>query len=252
VAGTAFHVDSGDLVWIPPDTPHGMSGTSEKMHCLYVHFDLVYDPKRSHWDACIPEGTLDLSPFANYMHPPIADPLIRSLCGLVPLEKGDGIPTLLTRICAEHRRSSNRALLRLSGMMLELLDIIFRRNAGEPNGPIVREIDMKMEQAAAWIRENCRRPLDVKALSRRFGLSASHFRKTFHRIQGRSPRELYCDAKMAAACELLAYTDRPITEIAESLGYGSVHSFSRAFRDAVSSPPALYRRGGMPCRSAVR
>ncbi|MCK4981275.1 MAG: AraC family ligand binding domain-containing protein, partial [Victivallaceae bacterium] len=30
-----FQVGSGDAVLIPPDTIHAMSGTSEKMYCIY-------------------------------------------------------------------------------------------------------------------------------------------------------------------------------------------------------------------------
>ena len=59
VDGETLALNSGDAVLIPPDTSHEMNGTSEKMHCIYLHFDLIYDPTRSRWDACIPPGTPD-------------------------------------------------------------------------------------------------------------------------------------------------------------------------------------------------
>ena len=47
----SFEISGKTLFWVPPDTLKEMRGTSARMRCLYINFDLEYDPARSHWDA---------------------------------------------------------------------------------------------------------------------------------------------------------------------------------------------------------
>ena len=60
-----------DLFLIPPDTLHDMEGFAPASSVPFVHFDLLYDPQRSHWEAHIPEHTTDLSRWSRPLHPPL-------------------------------------------------------------------------------------------------------------------------------------------------------------------------------------
>lgn len=241
VGNETFGVHRGDLVWIPPSTPHEMEGFAPIMHCVYAHFDLAYDPRRSHWDACIPGGVLDLSPWADRMHPPLRDPVISAWSGRLPVSNAGTIGTLLTELCVEHRRAPARNALLLSAMMQRIVGEILRGLT--PNVGSTAHVEA-MQGAAAYILEHAGRPLDVARLAGALGLSESHFRKLFREHTGSSPRAMHRRARIRKACEMLVYdTGMNVSEVAYALGFSTVHNFSRAFRDITGVPPTTYRCG---------
>lgn len=52
--------------------------------------------------------------------------------------------------------------------------------------------------------------------------------------------------RVLRAIELLASTDRSVTQIAMDVGYGSASAFNAAFRDLIGQTPTEYRRGFTP------
>lgn len=241
VGGKEFAVNDGDLVWIPPDTVHVMQGASKQMHCLYIHFDLYYDPARSHWDACIPGGVVDLTPWKEWIHPAVNEPVLSCLTGKIPICNQVKLKDLMIEICHKHSRYGNQACLELSGLMMSLIGLIvqdywlFESEMSNLNNL------KKINDAALYIQENINHDLDIADLAKRFHLSDSHFRKLFRQVHGRSPRSMHRRARMHKACELLNYTDMNVSEIADFLGFKSIHNFSRAFKEVTGFSPSGYR-----------
>lgn len=241
VSGKTFDVGPGDLVWVPPDTLHAMRGYPPSMHCLFAHFDLLYDPRRSHWDACIPGGARDFDACRRYMHPPVHDPLIATWRGKMAIVNPTTVETLLRAICFEHQRSPAGSALILAGLMLQLLAEIMRGSS--PAGAIKPAHMSELRKTEASIQECADRNLDVTELAMRARLSASHFRRLFQQTYGESPRHMHRRARMRRAAELLVYSDLNISEIANTLGFSTVHNLSRAFRDLTGVAPTRYRQG---------
>ncbi len=242
VGDKTFKVGTDHLVWIPPDTIHEMRGTSESMNCIYIHFDLIYDPDRSHWNAFIPSGTTDLEPWTSLMHPPIEDPILKNLCGLVRNSSKPELKQLMKQICIEHRRSGERSFLLLSGMMLQLVSMIVSEYERKPDLKDVRWLDL--QKSASRIRMSGEKVIDIGKLAQDNKLSMSHFRKLFREINGMSPRSMHNQEKMRTACELLIYSKMNISEISQRLGYSNIHNFSRAFTNMMKTSPRNYRKGG--------
>ncbi|MBT4817213.1 MAG: helix-turn-helix domain-containing protein [Lentisphaerae bacterium] len=46
------------------------------------------------------------------------------------------------------------------------------------------------------------------------------------------------------ACSLLSYTDMTVSEVSDDTGFFSIHSFSRAFGQAMGMSPRAYRGSG--------
>lgn len=74
-----------------------------------------------------------------------------------------------------------------------------------------------------------------------FGLRS--FEKWFKGHVGQSPAAYVAAARIRLSCRQLALTDRPIDQIAESLGFPDRYYFSRAFRRQMGCGPATFRRG---------
>lgn len=238
VGNAGFPVGPGSVVWIPPDTEHEMSGNAD-MHLMYLHFDLVYDPERSHWNASLPPGTLDLSNYQEIMHPPLKDPVISRWSGLLELKEPQKLYPLLRQICLEHRRQTSCELA-LSGLLLQLVAELCLAVGLEEHGT---GIDSRIRNAMIWLRNHDDKPFDLKKAAHQAGLSTPHFRKLFREAYNVSPREFHQRCRVARAGELLVYSDYTVSETAELLGFGSIYSFSRAFKQVTGISPQQFKSG---------
>ncbi len=236
--GETFPVTSGDAMLIPPDSLHKMSGTSEKMHCIYLHFDLIYDTKRSHWDACIPPGTRDLSTFKEFMHPKINDPFWGNLKGKFQLINPNIVKALMIRICSLHTDGKADKVLSISGILLELLAEI-RDQIQESKKETVLNHE-KLIAAANYISEHPELSINIKKLAKNSGLSESHFRRLFHKVHGISPKTMHLQVRIRKSCELLTYWNMNVSETAEQLNFHSIYSFSRTFKNILGISPTQY------------
>ncbi|MFA6568330.1 MAG: AraC family transcriptional regulator [Victivallales bacterium] len=237
-----FKVKTGDLVWIPPGTRHEMRGTSGKMNCIYIHFDLAYDPARSHWNAFIPGGAMDLSGCQALMHPPIDDSSLNGWCGEMAIENKSLVKQLMKQICLEHKRSGERSFLLLSGLMLQLISILLADSEKKHHAENTRW--REMEESAETIRLAGDKKISIDEVAKSCRLSPSHFRKIFREFHGISPRCMHNQAVIQKACEMLAYGKMNVSEIASKLGYSNVHNFSRSFSKTMKVSPKKYRKGG--------
>jgi AraC-like DNA-binding protein len=234
-----YEIGENSLFWVPPDTLNEMRGTSEMMHCLHIHFDLLYEPERSHWDASIPGGTKNLEDFKEIMHPSLNEPEINSLRGLIKLDSHAVTASLFKDICHEHGRFRNNSMLKLSGMMLELIDEIIKQKRGSES----QRCSKIMREAAACVYDSVNENLDVKNLAKKFNFSSSHFRKLFREAHNISPSEMHRRARIKKACEMLSFGTHNVSETAELLGFSGIHSFSRAFKDVALVSPSEFTQG---------
>ncbi|VGO21966.1 AraC family transcriptional regulator [Pontiella sulfatireligans] len=240
IGGTRYAATAGDLFWIPPNTQHEMRGDAPGTRLQYIHFDLIYDPRRSHWSAHIPGGTSDLSGWPSTMHPPINDPIIGSWSGKMEGHNPVQITELLHRIVLEYNRSQISTLA-VAGSVLQLIGHLLgsRHNDSTLATHHVNAIENAMRQIQLHYDEQ----INIETLARQHGLSPTHFRRLFREHYQQSPRDAHLAEKMRRACDDLVYSDLTITEIADRIGFTNVHNFSRAFRKTIGQPPSAYRAG---------
>jgi AraC-like DNA-binding protein len=84
-------------------------------------------------------------------------------------------------------------------------------------------------------------PLDVPALARVAHISPAHFSRQFRATFGETPHRYLQRRRVERAMELLRETDRPVTEICLDVGFNSLGTFTRTFREIVGEPPSAYR-----------
>ncbi|MGY1682000.1 helix-turn-helix domain-containing protein [Geodermatophilus sp. SYSU D01176] len=87
-------------------------------------------------------------------------------------------------------------------------------------------------------------PLDVPTLARIAHVSEAHFIRTFRTTFGETPHRYLQRRRVERAMFLLRSTDRSVTDICMAVGFSSLGTFSRVFRDVVGEPPSAYRRRG--------
>ena len=84
-------------------------------------------------------------------------------------------------------------------------------------------------------------PLDVPALARIALVSEAHFIRTFRATFGETPHRYLQRRRVERSMFLLRETDRSVTEVCFDVGFTSLGTFSRTFRDIVGVSPTEYR-----------
>lgn len=92
----------------------------------------------------------------------------------------------------------------------------------------------------------------IKELARLLGISPSHLRARFRASCGVSIGRHLRRLRLEQACGLLRFGPQRVSEIAEQCGFGSIYSFSRAFRLAYAVSPLAFRHSGKAAPAARR
>ena len=82
--------------------------------------------------------------------------------------------------------------------------------------------------------------IKINELAKLCNVSTIYFRKLFKEYAGVSPMEYKLNALLAQAKQQLLYSDKPIGEIAENLGFSSATYFCRIFKKKTGLTPMQY------------
>src|SRR2546425_699701 len=89
-------------------------------------------------------------------------------------------------------------------------------------------------------------PLDVRAVAAVAHLSEAHFIRSFRAAFGETPHHYLQRRRVERSMFLLRETDRSVTDICFDVGFTSLGTFSRTFREIVGERPSDYRVGHGP------
>src|SRR4029077_7020498 len=81
----------------------------------------------------------------------------------------------------------------------------------------------------------------VGRLARVSGVSAAHFARSFKEAFGVPPHRYLLTRRIERATALLRDTDLSVTEIAFQIGWNSLGTFGRTFRDVTGESPGMLR-----------
>ena len=134
---------------------------------------------------------------------------------------------------ARSRQDAVRLVSRLAGDTCLAIQQKRRRKCSEG---VARALD--------FIHENWSRPLTVREIARRAGLSPNWLSASFAKQVGIPVSAYIREIRLRQAAHLLRETDSPIQEIASYIGMPDNNYFSRCFRVRYGVSPTAYRHGG--------
>src|SRR5713226_9148402 len=108
------------------------------------------------------------------------------------------------------------------------------REVEEQNRRLLRARDA-MDRAYA-------EPLNIRVVAAVAHLSEAHFIRTFRAAFAETPHRYLQRRRVERSMFLLRETDRSVTDICFDVGFTSLGTFSRTFRDIVGETPSDYRR----------
>ena len=246
--GTSATMVSGDFAAVRSGTPHRVraSGAIDSGHGVtVVHGDLL-PLKRS--DAGDVE--LDLLCGRFRVDSSAIGQIFATLPKLLHVSLSDSTPDIdLRRIVAMVRAEVDAeapgAVAIVESLCTVLLTLALRihgrRAAVPPN--LMRLIgDARLARATKAILDEPGREWTLAQLADLSAMSRATFARRFAEVSATTPGALLLQVRMSRAADMLKRTRRSIADIGMELGYQSEAAFSRAFKRALSSSPAAFRR----------
>ena len=108
----------------------------------------------------------------------------------------------------------------------------------------VEDSNRRLLRARDAIDRGYRQPLAVGELAAIACLSEASFIRTFKATFGETPHRYLQRRRIERAMYLLRTTDRSVTDVCMEVGFSSLGTFSRTFRDIVGESPSEFRDRG--------
>lgn len=149
--------------------------------------------------------------------------------------RADGEP-LAQAIRALHRETLGPRDLGITTHLAGLVALYGRRiGGGEQPG------DARLWRVWQAVDEEPGRPWSLASMAKIASMSAEHLRRRCLHELGKSPMAHVTELRMQRAAILLTLTSIKIEAVAENVGYGSLCTFSAAFKRWAGMPPSIYR-----------
>ena len=124
--------------------------------------------------------------------------------------------------------------LQLISKLYEIIDRLINENSARKN---------VLYPAIQFLESNIFSPeLTNGILAKKANMSEVHFRKLFFEKYNTTPKQYILDIRMKKAKQMLRTTNISVSEIAQTCGFSSLYSFSRAFKDKTGKTPSEYSK----------
>ena len=150
--------------------------------------------------------------------------------------------SVMKRIRNEFSQKGSLSDELLSCYMAELFIYLERCVRGAAATALPTISDGKILEAVLYIEKNLGEEITLTELAGMVFLEKTYFLKRFKAAMGCTPIRYARNVRMSKAKELLVFSDKNVTEIADMLGFASVHHFSKSFLRDVGVSPSVYKK----------
>ena len=241
IDGTIYRGIPGDVFIIRPGQNHSIRVIGDQpVEQPHVHFDLIEQPDS-------PSVTVSFKPLSR-MTPKEKSLFRQDLLGtpphvlpnLIRLHDTVSFDLKLFDIIQEFQMRNDYFELRLKGLILELLSLLFREATWSNQNDEPEKMKM-LNQIKNYLNTNANRDLRLDEMSSQFHLNKHYLIGAFKEAYGITPIQYHQQMRMERAKNMLVYTLFSVQEISDSLGYLGIHAFSRAFKNKEGISPTVYR-----------
>ena len=107
--------------------------------------------------------------------------------------------------------------------------------------PMERYEVQKMNAVTDYMMRNIQKSLSLCDICLELGFSESSLKRLVQQTCGQSPLAYFTELKIAQAEWLILHSSMNMTQIAQQLGFSSVHYFSRVFRQKTGMTPSEFK-----------
>lgn len=222
----------GETLIIPPHT-HYIPLESDGCTYYFIHFSADI--------ACYQKKTLTVSlgallPSGSYHY--VYDNENGSVIEVAPLIKSDRneqIEQIFASISRLEPHFNATHKLLIDNYLRELLILLSSELSKYKN------MNRNFHRIVEYIKTSYNEDISLSGLATRFELSETYIARLFKHEFNLRPSDYVNRVRIEVAKDLLIHTERPITEIADNVGYSSLYYFSRVFKSIVGISPKEYR-----------
>ena len=98
-----------------------------------------------------------------------------------------------------------------------------------------------VQRVRKYIQHHYAEALSSTTVAQRFGYSREHLSRMFSAYSGMTLKEYTTRVRLLIACDLLANTDMPITQVVKESGFPSTQTMRCAFSRQIGCTPSQYR-----------
>jgi AraC-like DNA-binding protein len=230
--GVIYELNEGEMILIPPKSFHNMTAVSDA-YIAYISFE-------TH-SARI--GELYSKPIAlNAYQKELLSSVIRDceviftkvpkelgVCGKMPDKNIEGyrlqaVKNKIELILIDVYRIKDEEKARTSGINVE------------------KHKEREFYEVVDYLKLHLSENLTLDGISAGTGMSVSKIKRLFNEYGEASPSAYFNEMKIKEAKRLIRSTSMNFTQIAESLGFDSVHYFSKAFKKQTNMTPSEYAK----------
>jgi AraC-like DNA-binding protein len=110
----------------------------------------------------------------------------------------------------------------------------------------VEDLNRRLLRARDAMDRAYAEPLNVRAVAAVAHVAEAHFIRSFRACFGETPHRYLQRRRVERSMFLLRETERSVTDICFDIGFSSLGTFSRTFREIVGETPSGYRTGHGP------
>jgi AraC family transcriptional activator of mtrCDE len=234
IGDTSYSVRKGSLLFIPPEIPHSFLKAPGDVLASYNIYCELWNKKPLHTRVHLAGRQEPYNP--AYVTPAVPCRELASWPYYTPTEHQPFLNELFTRCVAAYNRNdetSRTAANRLfGGWVLEMAEAL--RSASP--------YDLRIQKVVQRMEAELSATASLDRWSEQAGLHKSQFHQLFKQMTGVTPSAYLLRLKMNTASAQLLESSRSVTSIAESLGYTSIHYFTKQFTSYFGISPTAYRR----------
>ena len=229
-----FLLKEGELVFHKPNEFHANSSTNEDAHnIIIVSFD-TNSPSMHHFRNKIFALT---SKQQKLMQSYIDD--MEVAFSNLRLPNANIISNPLTDTVA-----FQSAILKLEQLLIDLLrsDNIVKKDKSEHTIAKNYVESSFVDSIKSYLKENIYKNISLQEICEQYNMSKSYICDLFRNETNRTIIDYYIDLKIDEAKYQIRKSDLNLTQVAEKLGYTSLHHFSHAFKSKVGMSPSEYKK----------
>ncbi len=237
VDGKEFLLQSGEMVFHKPNEFHRLEARKLSTPNISVVSFTCHSPAMKYFENRI----FKLTPEEKALFSQLLKEGLSTFAPLTPKPPFYGM-----RICENAPFGAKQMTFHL---LEQFLITLLRRNEEGINRKYRRLSPMSTEnypkeirEIIAYMDENISKKLLVKEIAAHFSMSESSLKKLFLTKVRCGVIECFNERKLKAAKRLIRENQLTFTEIAETLGFNSIHYFSKLFKLKIGMTPSEYLR----------
>lgn len=160
---------------------------------------------------------------------------------IVHLTECNSLIQICRRIQEESRQSRIGMTNMIQSLVTEFIIDLGRRIGGSQKKQALHSYSHEVVSARVYIEQNSRHDLSINEIARAACVSPAYLAKRFKDEMHISIHQYVKQLLMQRSADLLENKDLSISEIAEQLGFPSIHYFSSSFKNYWKMTPSQYR-----------